>query len=88
MIEAWNMSYLELANNAKDLTKKQIENIEQGTVVDWVNEVHKLTEKVYASAKIGDNLRYRYSYDHFGTVRDQLQKGGIRLAKILNDIFG
>jgi hypothetical protein len=88
MIEAWNMSYLELANNAKDLTKKQIENIEQGTVVDWVNEVHGLTKKVYSSAKIGDNLRYRYSYDHFETVRDQLQKGGIRLAKILNDIFG
>jgi hypothetical protein len=88
MIEAWNMSYLELANNAKDLTNSQIESIEEGTVVDWVNEVHELTEKVYTSAKIGDNLRYRYSYDHFETVRDQLQKGGIRLAKILNDIFG
>ena len=88
MIEAWNMSYLELANNAKDLSKKQIEAIKEGTVVDWVNEVHELTKKVYTSAKIGDNLRYRYSYNHFGTVRDQLQKGGIRLAKILNDIFG
>jgi hypothetical protein len=32
-------------------------------------------------------LRYRYSYDHFDIVRDQLQIGGIRLAKILNDIF-
>lgn len=88
MIEAWNMGYLELADNAKDLTNKQIETIEEGTVVDWVHEVHELTKKVYASAKMGDKLRYRYSYDHFGTVRDQLQKGGIRLAKILNDIFG
>jgi len=88
MIEAWNMSYLELANNAKDLSKKQIKAIEAGTLIDWVNEVHEVTKKVYKSAKIGENLRYRYSYDHFGTVRDQLQKGGIRLAKILNDIFG
>ncbi len=87
MIEQWNMSYLELANNAKDLTKEQIEAIEKGTVVDWVNEVHQITEQVYASVEVGENLRYKYSYDHFDTVREQLQKGGIRLAKLLNDIF-
>jgi hypothetical protein len=87
MIETWNMSYLELADNAKDLSKKQIKAIEKGSVIDWVNEVHEITKEVYKSVKVGENLRYRYSYDHFGTVRDQLQKGGIRLAKILNDIY-
>lgn len=87
MIDDWEMSYIELANNADDLSKKQIEAIEKGTVIDWVNEVHKITADVYKSAKKGENLRYRYSYDHFGTVRSQLQKGGIRLAKVLNDIF-
>lgn len=87
MIEDWNMSYLELADNARDLSKKQIEALEKGTIEDWVNEVHKITKEVYKSVKVGENLRYRYSYDHFGIVRDQLQKGGIRLAKILNDIY-
>ena len=87
MIKDWNMSYLELADNAKDLSKKQIEQIEAGTVVEWVDEVHELTKKIYKSVKVGENLRYRYSYDHFGIVRDQLQIGGIRLAKVLNDIF-
>lgn len=87
MLEKWDMSYLELANNAKDLTKEQIKAIEKGTVVDWVNEVHKLTPKIYASAKVGENLRYRYNYLYFSTLRDQLQRGGIRLAKILNEIF-
>ncbi|QTD38111.1 S1/P1 nuclease [Polaribacter batillariae] len=87
MIEEWNMSYLELADNAKDLSKKQIKAIEKGTIEDWVNEVHVLTREIYKSVKVGENLRYRYSYDHFKTVRNQLQVGGIRLAKILNDIF-
>lgn len=87
MIEEWNMSYIELANNAKDLSKKQIEAIQQGTVVEWVDEVHEITKELYTSVKVGENLRYKYSYDHFGTVRNQLQIGGIRLAKILNDIF-
>ena len=87
MIEDYGMSYSDLADNAKDLSKKQIELIKQGSVVDWVNEVHKISAEVYKSAKIGENLRYRYNYDHFETVRTQLQKGGIRLAKVLNDIF-
>jgi len=87
MIEQWNMSYLELANNADCLSKAQVKAIEQGTVIDWVNEIHKLSKVVYASAKTGENLRYRYSYDHFSTVRTQLQKSGIRLAKILNTIY-
>ncbi|MGY0408213.1 MAG: S1/P1 nuclease [Polaribacter sp.] len=87
MIEEWNMSYLELADNEKKLSKEQIKAIEKGTIEDWVNEVHQLTKEVYKSAKAGENLRYKYSYNHFGEVREQLQKGGIRLAKILNDIF-
>jgi hypothetical protein len=87
MIEEWNMSYLELAKNAKDLSKDEIKAIKKGTVVEWVDEVHEITKEVYKSAKVGENLKYRYSYDHLETVRTQLQKGGIRLAKILNEIF-
>ena len=87
MIENWNMSYLELANSAKNLSKEQIKAIEEGTLVTWVDEIHELTKKIYKSVEEDANLRYRYSYDHFDIVRDQLQIGGIRLAKILNDIF-
>jgi len=87
MIEEWNMSYVELAENAKQLTKNEIKEIEKGSVVSWVDEIHEITKEVYASVKVGENLKYRYSYDHLATVRTQLQKGGIRLASILNDIF-
>ena len=87
MIEAWNMGYLELADNAKSLTKKQVEDIQNGTLTEWVDGIHEITKKVYQSVKVGEKLSYRYSYDHFGIVRDQIQIGGIRLAKILNDIF-
>ena len=87
MIEEWNMSYLELADNAEDLSKLQIKAIQEGTIIDWVHDTHKLSKITYASVEIGENLKYRYSYDHFSTVRKQLQKSGIRLAKLLNDIF-
>lgn len=87
LIDEWKMSYKELASNAKKISKEQIKTIKKGSLIDWVNETHKLTKVVYNSAKTGDKLRYKYSYDHFPTVRKQLQKGGIRLAKILNDIY-
>ncbi|MFD0994235.1 S1/P1 nuclease [Tenacibaculum geojense] len=87
MIEEWNMSYLELANNTKQLSKEEIKAIQSGTVIDWVKDTHAITKKVYNSVEIGENLKYRYSYDYFPVVRQQLQKGGIRLAKILNEIF-
>jgi len=88
MIREWGMSYVELADNAKDLTKEEIKQLQEGTIIDWMNDTHKLTGKVYNSVEVGENLRYRYSYDYFPIVRTQLQKSGIRLAKLLNDIFG
>ncbi len=87
MIRTYGMSYSELANNSPALSKKQVKLIQEGFVIDWVNETHKLSKTVYNSAKPGENLRYRYSYLHFDTVRSQLQIAGIRLAKVLNDLF-
>lgn len=87
MIDFYKMSYSEMANNADEVTKKQVEAIQKGTIVDWINETHQLAIKTYGSAKVGENLRYRYMYDNFGLVRSQLQKGGIRLAKVLNELF-
>ena len=88
MIEEWKMSYIELADNAEDLSKEQIKLIQKGSVLDWMRDTRTLTKPVYDSVEVGEKLRYRYSYDHLETVREQLQKGGIRLAKLLNDIFG
>lgn len=87
MIDGFGMSFTELAKNADVLTKQEVKNIQKGSLVDWVNDTHKLTRKVYKNVKPNDNLRYRYSYDNFGIVRSQLQIAGIRLAKVLNDLF-
>lgn len=87
MINGYSMGYLELAKNADRLSKNQIIAIQEGTVIDWVNEVHELTKEVYGSAEKGENLRYRYSYEYLETARSQMQIGGLRLAKVLNDLF-
>ncbi|MDN3643511.1 S1/P1 nuclease [Lutimonas halocynthiae] len=87
MISFYNMSYSELVSNRKKLSKAQVESIQKGSILDWTYESQGLAKKVYASAKPEAKLSYRYSYDHFEVVTSQLQKSGIRLAKVLNDIF-
>ncbi len=87
MINSYQMTYTELTYNLPRITKEEKQKIQEGTLQEWVEKERELTKKVYESATSGEKLGYRYMYDHFSTVKSQLQKGGLRLAKILNDIF-
>lgn len=87
MIESYGMSYSELAENADNLARAQVNSLQKGTIVDWVNETQLLTKEIYNSIEIGENLQYAYSYKHLNTARTQMQMAGIRLAKVLNDLF-
>ena len=87
MIESYKMSYSELAANTKVKTEAEIAAINKGTLLDWVYESQALAETVYASAEANENLRYKYSYKFFPVLEAQMQKGGIRLAYLLEAIF-
>ena len=57
----------------------------RGTIVDWALESHKIAHVAY---DIGDgNLSPSYYDKNKGVVAVQLSKAGVRLAKVLNDIF-
>ncbi len=87
IIEAYNMSYSELANNADFLTKNEIKQLQRGSVIDWVNTTQNLAKTIYNDVEDGENLGYGYSYKYLDVARSQLQIAGIRLAKVLNDLF-
>jgi len=87
MIDSFDMSYTELASNTSEISKEQVAELQKGTIVDWVNDTHIYAKKVYGSAETGENLRYDYMYQYFSLTQSQLQKGGIRLAKVLNELF-
>ncbi|WP_029034945.1 S1/P1 nuclease [Salinimicrobium terrae] len=87
MINDFDMSYTELAHNTDVLSKKEIRNIQQGSVLDWMYESKELANRVYDSVETGEKLGYQYMYEWFPVVHDQVQKGGLRLAGILNEIY-
>lgn len=87
MIDFYQMSYTELAENADVLSKSQVKAIQKGSLLDWVYESRNLAEEVYNSAESGDHLGYKYMYNYMPVVLKQLQKAGIRLAEVLNEIY-
>ncbi len=88
MIESYNMSYMELAANERVLSEGEMDGIAKGTVLDWMNDSRTLFREVYTTTRKGDKLGYSYMYAYMDKVRMQIQKGGIRLASLLNEIFG
>ena len=87
MIDDYGLGYTELARSLPILNKTEITAMETGNLLDWVEESQEVANQIYDSAEVGEKLGYEYSYIWWGTVEKQLQKGGIRLAKVLNDLF-
>ncbi|NER19129.1 S1/P1 nuclease [Spongiivirga citrea] len=87
MIDSYGMSYTELAESIDVVSKKRRQQWQEGSILDWAYESQALADKVYKSAKSGEKLKYSYSYENLDTVKQQLLKGGIRLAGVLNEIF-
>jgi hypothetical protein len=50
----------------------------------WIAESTAIRDTIYPT---GNNLSWRYHFDHIGTVKEQLQKGGVRIAAYLNQLF-
>lgn len=87
LINGHGMSYSELSKTLPQIGKKQIKAIQQGGIYEWVEESQDVANQIYESVEVGEKLYYRYGYEWWGTVESQLQKGGLRLAKVLNEIF-
>jgi uncharacterized protein (UPF0333 family) len=82
------LSYTEYVNVINHPTKQQLSNWNQASIKDCVFESYQICNKIYAMGiKNDDKLSYRYNFDWIETVNEQLLKGGVRLAKILNTIY-
>ncbi|WP_194852480.1 S1/P1 nuclease [Nonlabens antarcticus] len=88
MIESYGMTYSELADNMPALSKEERQKMQSGTHRDWMVDSRVVIKDIYANTEVGEKLGYRYMYDYFDTVRNQLQKGGVRLAGLLNELLG
>ncbi len=87
LIDSQKYSYTEYAHLLDIKTKKEVQEIQKGTLEDWLYDSHKIANTIYAQTPNGSQLSYDYQYKFNDTLERQLLYGGLRLAKLLNDLF-
>lgn len=87
LVDYQKLSYTEYAKAIDHPTVAEFTTWQKTSLKECVFESYQICEKIYAGTKSDDKLSYKYNFDWIGTVNQQLLKGGIRLAKILNDIY-
>ncbi len=87
MIDDYGMSYSELAKKLMVVDREKVAFLQEGTLLDWVEESQDIANEVYDSVEIGEKLGYKYGYKYWEVLENQLIKGGVRLAKVLNELY-
>jgi len=86
MIDDTKLSYTELAQSLDKPSDSEMKMWQKATVRDWAKESQSYEKQVY---DIGNgNLGYRYTYLNWHIVRYRLLQAGVRLAGVLNEVYG
>lgn len=84
---AHRWSYSEWRDNIACANRKQRKAMMQGAPNDWIEESVALARDIYERSTTGDNLSYDYVAHYAPVIEQQLLKGGLRLAKLLEEIY-
>lgn len=68
-------------------SRKEAAQIAAGTLEDWARETLELAASVYEGTPVGSKLSYDYVAEWTPVIEQELLRGGIRLASILNEIY-
>lgn len=84
---AHRWSYSEWQDQIDRATPKQQQAYMQGTPNDWIEETVALANECYESAAKAGNMSYDYVAEYAPVIEQQFLKGGIRLAKLIEEIY-
>lgn len=87
MIDHEQLSFTEYTADIDRLSPAEVSKLQSSTLMDWINESKSLRPQVYDFDESG-KLSWRYIYDHKHIVDRRLVEAGVRLAAVLNDIYG
>ena len=84
---AHRWSHTEWQYQVDRATPKEVKTMAQGTPNDWIEETVVLARDIYDNSPSGVNLSYDYVAKYAPIIEQQFLKGGIRLAKLLEEIY-
>lgn len=86
MIDGTKLSYTELGQALGKPDAAVIKKWQSASVRDWATESMSYRTEVYDIGK--GNLSYAYPYQHLPLVEQRMLQAGVRIAGVLNDIYG
>jgi hypothetical protein len=88
LIEMQQLSYTEYADYLNHTTASQRKKLQSEPVSKWLYDSYVIASDLHNEInEANPRLSYRYNYDHIALLNEQLLKGGIHLAGLLNNIF-
>lgn len=88
LIDFQQLSYTEYAKAINFTTPQQLATWNTASIKDCVYESYQICNSIYATGiKNDDKLSYNYNFDWLNTLNQQLLKGGVRLANVINEIY-
>ncbi len=88
LIDFQELSYTEFGNHInRGIKKSQVKSWQATTVRDWAHESQDLRKACYQFDEDA-YLSYDYNFAHIKTIEQRLLQAGIRLAGLLNEIYG
>jgi hypothetical protein len=88
LINFQQLSYTEYTTAINHTTAKQRLAWQKEPISEWMIESHQLSERLYGEVEPDQKLSYRYNYDNIKILNERLLKAGVRLAGLLNELFG
>ncbi|MEO6327913.1 MAG: S1/P1 nuclease [Ginsengibacter sp.] len=88
-IESQELSYTEYAKAINHVTPAQKASWQKQPVSKWLYDSYKISDVLrYEINEPNKKLGYDYNFRYLNILNEQLLKGGIHLAGLLNEIFG
>ncbi|MES2647391.1 MAG: S1/P1 nuclease [Bacteroidota bacterium] len=87
LVDFQQYSFTEYATAINTKSVTQVNAWQQSSLEDWFYESHVLSDKVYDLSPVDSKQSYKYNYVFKDDLDAQLLKGGVRLAKMLNEAF-
>lgn len=84
---AHKWGYTEWQREIDRLAKRDRQAVCEGSIEDWFAETVDICGRVYEEIPAGTNLSYDDVARYAPLIEEQLLKGGLRLAAILNSIY-
>jgi hypothetical protein len=89
LIDFQQLSYTEYVAVINHTTLTERTEWQKAPISQWLFESNQLAEKIYAeTAKMEKFSPYNYNFMFLNTMNEQMLKGGVRLAGVLNQLFG